>query len=184
MVRGGLGACVLPISLSRARARVARSLTMEAAPSQTTRSAGAPRKWATMRSAVERAVMSPCSWMTPGMGAISCRSTATMIGEEEEDGAEREPEPSAAAADEEEEEGEEDGPHPAAPAPAPSAASASPLGTRVRASTCDQEPGAAQRSTTRSTGCPPVSLRKPYWASSCSSLKAERARKPTSFALR
>lgn len=47
------------------------------------------------------------------------------------------------------------------------------VGGRVRERTCDQEPGAAQRSTTR------VTLEKRLkWELSWRSLKAERARQP------
>lgn len=47
------------------------------------------------------------------------------------------------------------------------------VGGRVRERTCDQEPGAAHRSTTR------VTLEKKLkWESSWRSLKAERARQP------
>lgn len=45
------------------------------APSHTTSSASWPLKKAMICSAVERRVMSPCSCTTPGIGAISCRST-------------------------------------------------------------------------------------------------------------
>ena len=49
------------------------------APSQTTRSAEPPSNSETILLAVESLVMSPCSWMTPGRGAMACRSTATIL---------------------------------------------------------------------------------------------------------
>ena len=49
------------------------------APSHTTMSARRPEKCATMASAVRLDVMSPWSMCTPAIGAISCKSTATIF---------------------------------------------------------------------------------------------------------
>ena len=44
------------------------------------RSAKSPRKYSMILRAVAPCVMSPCSWITSGRGAMGCRSTATMTG--------------------------------------------------------------------------------------------------------
>ena len=49
------------------------------APSHTTRSAFSPANSDTILLAVASLVMSPWSWVTPGRGAIACRSTATIL---------------------------------------------------------------------------------------------------------
>jgi len=50
------------------------------APSHTTKSARSPRKCPMIISAVDWAVISPWIHTTPGIGAISCKSTATIFG--------------------------------------------------------------------------------------------------------
>ena len=49
------------------------------APSETTISDNFPSKWPIIWFAVSSAVISPCSCITPSMGAIFCRSTATTV---------------------------------------------------------------------------------------------------------
>lgn len=50
------------------------------APSDTTISAYSPSKWEMTSLAVTSLVMSPCICVTPSMGAIGCKSTATIFG--------------------------------------------------------------------------------------------------------
>mmetsp|Transcript_17390 Transcript_17390/g.49785 ORF Transcript_17390/g.49785 Transcript_17390/m.49785 type:complete len:214 (+) Transcript_17390:552-1193(+) len=141
------------------------------APSQMTSSARWPWKCLMMLWAVSRLVMSPWMQCTPGRGAMGCRSTATIFTSSS-----------------------------SSPSPllssslfcccwsSPLLSSSSSAWINRSASTCDHEPGAAQRSTARRTQQEPSAAflvpKKSNSSSNCRSLKADRARYPDSLARR